>query len=257
MEEVSPPEDMRPEDIRHEDMRLEDMRPEDKRFDFWDAILGVIVEPRRTLKRFGEEGVPLRWGFFALLVTSIISSLSGLPSLGSALRELGLGEVTGGIFGVLGVVGVIISIISWFLTAAVVHMTAVLLGAKEREYDREYDKREVGAPRVRDYSRARNLLAMTAFTHVPQVFNAPASLLSRLIGMWVGVVAGLAVTVWVIVLTVIAVAENYGFSSGRAVLTVFLPGIVIFAVVFALILVFALSLAPAVMTPGAMPVPGL
>jgi len=107
------------------------------------------------------------------------------------------------------------------------------------------------------YSSARSLLAMTAFAQVPQVFNAPASLLSRLIGVWAGVVIGLVVTVWVIVLTVMAVAENYGFSGGRAALTVFLPAVVMLAVVFALVLVFALSLVPAVMTPGAVPVPGL
>lgn len=274
-----------------------------KGFDVWDAILGVIVEPRRTMRRFADEGVPLRWGFFALLVTSIISSLSGLPFLGSTFRDLGLGEVTGAFLGVLGVLGVVFSILSWFLSAAVVHMTAVLLGGREGEHDtdrartlpvqsprpmedRPVDTMEAasGAPSLEGsedmeglegrsitlplpdsaqprkkvyYSSARSLLTMTAFAQVPQVFNAPASLLSRLIGVWAGVVAGLVVTVWVIVLTVMAVAENYGFSGGRAALTVFLPAVVMLAVVFALVLVFALSLVPAVMTPGAVPVPGL
>ena len=77
-----------------------------------------------------------------------------------------------------------------------------------------------------------------AFASVPTVFSLPANLLVSQSWMLPGIV-GLGIFAWTVVLTVFAVQENNGFSTGRAIAAVFIPLGILFVLAAALV-VFAI-----------------
>ena len=81
-----------------------------------------------------------------------------------------------------------------------------------------------------------------AFASVPSVFSLPINLVLPQIGLpgqALSGLVGLGVFAWTLVLTVFAVQENNGFSTGRAIAAVFIPLGILFILAFALV-VFAI-----------------
>jgi hypothetical protein len=210
----------------------------------WDGVLGVILKPKLTMRSFSEKGVPLSWGFWVFVMTSVITTLSGLPSITEVFRQFGLGDVTNVFAGTVGFLGIIFSLLSWFMSASVIHMTASLFDTTPKIQDAE----SPGDPTISQVPKinsAKNFLAMLAFCRIPQVFSAPLSVLSRLSGAIIlTTLLGLLITIWTVVLIVIAVSENYSFSGGKATLIVLLPAAIFAAVTIVFAVAFGLFLAP-------------
>lgn len=167
---------------------------------FLELMYGALFAPVTTFRQVAARPRPDR-AVLVLLAVSVVSAGAGALS---AEREAGLAALPvslslGPVAFLLGLIG---PFVIWYLQASALHLTAELLG---------------GAGRV------LTLLTLLALAAVPQVFSAPALLLGVLTRSSLGGWLSLGIGVWVIVLQVLAVRETYGFSTGRAVGTLFLP----------------------------------
>ncbi|HHY80260.1 MAG TPA: YIP1 family protein, partial [Thermoanaerobacter sp.] len=86
------------------------------------------------------------------------------------------------------------------------------------------------------------LYSAIGFAKLPMIFMVVVNLFVRLLNSRAGLILTylfLAIfTVWVIVLEIIAIKENYKMSTGNAVLVYFLPYIVL-VVLFIIMIIFA------------------
>jgi hypothetical protein len=92
--------------------------------------------------------------------------------------------------------------------------------------------------------RYRGLFAGLAFAYLPNVLNAPLQLLSVAGGLGGAILAGLlgfGVFAWIVILTVIAVRENYALSTGKSAGVVLIP-IAAFFVLAILLVIIILAL---------------
>ncbi|MCR4430434.1 MAG: hypothetical protein NUV45_05360 [Tepidanaerobacteraceae bacterium] len=87
------------------------------------------------------------------------------------------------------------------------------------------------------------LFAAMAFSTLPMLFMVPVNLLSALAGKNLGLVLGIPLRIWVMVLQIISVRQTHGFTAGRAALAYFaLPAAaVVAALVFAIFLAALLA----------------
>ncbi len=117
-----------------------------------------------------------------------------------------------------------LSFLALFVSAALLHLFARLFGGSGGFW---------------------NLFSAYAFTTFPMIFSVPVFLLAGFIGVAGGFLSGLVsmgLSVWVLVLDVIAVKESHGLSLGRSIAAylVYLALIVIVPLVIVVFLVLAL-----------------
>jgi hypothetical protein len=194
-------------------------------FNVMQAIIGIITQPVPTLR----EIATVRPWLMALLVYIVISVLSGVAgSLGFNLdaqlaqvppenREQ-LEPLLRGIFSPATLIGgsLITAPILLALVSGIFWIVGRLLGG------------------TGTYSA---VFSTQGFASAPTLVSAAVSFVVGLIGL-AAPVAGLAlsplsgligfgVAIWGIVLSVIGIRESMGFSTGRAVATVLIPGAVL------------------------------
>jgi hypothetical protein len=192
-----------------------------------ETAMGVLSQPVPTLRRLTHEP-KIGW---AVLVVAAISLSSALATVaqGGPLQAPGLGPRFGGYGGppasldpqmrtfgiVLAVLAPVFAIVWLAIAAGIVQLSSYLLGGR---------------------GTYAGMFTGLGFADVPNLFGIPALLLPLVLGGTGGVLAGLlnfGLVIWVLVLSVIAVRENHGFSTGRAVAAVLIP-------IAALILLFVL-----------------
>ena len=188
---------------------------------FVGACVGVVVNPVPTMRTIVRRR-PVGW---ALLVIVLVYAAQGIvqavwldPADFGALDDaewVGPARVASVIVAPIVAVPVLASF------AAVFWVMSFLLGGR--------------GPYC-------GLFTGLAFASVPSVFSLPISLVLPQLGLpgqALSGLAGLVIFAWTLVLTVFAVQENNGFSTGRAIAAVFIPLGVLFVLAFALV-VFAI-----------------
>ncbi len=184
---------------------------------FLDDFFDVLLKPAAGFKRLAE-GKNIYAGLLIYLGVVIISNLSSMNTVhpGEIARDMeqaGL-VLPASFIGSLPQVLPFLSIITvltfgpaFFLgRAALVSLSAALLKG-------EGDVRSLGL--------------VFGYAQLPYILIAPASLLSRVVNFeFLGVVSA-AIFIWVIVLRVIALRSVYNLSTGRSILAVFLPFLVV------------------------------
>jgi hypothetical protein len=173
-----------------------------------DTVYLALRHPGEGLRRVAQDK-PLVWSLFVCVVAAGVWRASLV--LGSAREETGL-------FGSSGFLDVLLwsgaALIVLFAVAGVVHLTSRLL---------------------QGYGTYLGLVCVLALVPLPLVFFAPLSLLNVLLGPPLGlviyIVGWVALWVWAfVVLGVIAVRQNYDFSTRRAMGAYFLPVAVLLSV---------------------------
>lgn len=161
---------------------------------FLDLMYQLLASPRRAL-RVVTRGEQLRQAGALWLFTAFLLSLTSfVEGPGLAARFL----VT---FVLMGT--------ALFLHGAVVDYSAGFLGGR---------------------GTARGITAGFMAASFPYAFSVFGGLFDMLLGFG-GEALGTVLFLWSFVLDVIAVSENYGFSTGKALLTALIPAI-LFAAVF-------------------------
>ncbi len=176
-----------------------------------EILYGVLFQPGRTMGRLVHEP-PLLTAVIVFTVVQVLSGISNLalmpPFVSPQFGHLSLSP-TLLIFALL--VG---SYFFWFLSAAVLGLTAEFLGGRGRGY---------------------TLFVLLGLAVLPRVFEGPVALLGRFVGSWVTTLLSLGLSIWGIVLVIVAIRETYQVSTARAVATFFVPGLVLFAAVALLV----------------------
>ena len=163
--------------------------------DILETLIGVLARPTSTIHSICQQR-PIGWAIIVYLVVSLVSAITwietgfydpmGLPDLGMPAVLVG---------------SLIINIITLVIFTAICHLVASLLGGRG------------------SYS---GLFSGFGFASVPGIFVAPLAVIGMLpmVGPLLSVLGNFGVIVWSLVLSILAIRENYLISTGRAILIV-------------------------------------
>lgn len=186
----------------------------------------MVVRPTSTIRSICQQR-PIRWAIVVYFVVCVVNALSaiglGLPE-GAGLPDLAPFSISVRIIGTL-VGTLIIGLLTLVVLTAIYHVVASVLGGKG------------------SYS---GLFSGFAFAALPSIFSAPLAAISLPLGIVGTILYGLGsigLIVWVVVLVVIAIRENYLVSTGRAILIYLLPLIllVILSILIAILVIGMIS----------------
>lgn len=179
-----------------------------------DILYMVLFSPSQGL-RTAVQRRPLGWSVILALFLSAIGIASVLPRLSTSLEDILGRPISGQGIGLIFPLTVA-SLIGLFIVAGVLHLIALLLGGR---------------------GSYLGLFCGLSFANLPSVFSAPLAFFFMLLGP-LGFVfyslGSLAISTWILMLGIIALSYNYGFSTRKAILTFLIPVIVPFVIVIAL-----------------------
>ncbi len=204
--------------------------PQGVRPSFLDLLGWVLARPGQAM-RFATREAPLGWALGVLLGVALLGALASALQLALEGPSEGAGQLF--LPETPALEGSVLQTLQWFLTlasplfalvgavlwTATLHWVASLLGKKEGRYG--------------------GLLRGVGFAALPGVFGVPLILLKvavPAVGGPLSALGGLALAIWGIALQVIAIRENYRFTTARAWATLLIPIGVAFALVLLLVI---------------------
>ncbi|MFW0858693.1 MAG: YIP1 family protein [Dehalococcoidia bacterium] len=178
-----------------------------------ETLVDVLARPTSTIRSICQQR-PIGWAIIVYLVVSLVSTVvmietGDLDLEGMGLPDLGMPAILGGTL--------IIGILTLVIFTALCHLAASLLGGRGGYW---------------------GLFSGFGFTALPGIFVAPLAVIGMLpiVG---GLLSGLGtfgVSVWSLVLNILAIRENYLVSTGRAILIVLLPAVILIVLLVGLLL---------------------
>jgi hypothetical protein len=189
--------------------------------DTLDTLYLVLASPSQGLRTVVQKQ-PVGRALLLAVFISLVSSISAFRELSITLENF-LGTPAG--IGWELIPGVVfLYIISLLIWAGIFHLIATLLGGR-------------GA--------YLGVVCGLSFAGLPSLFFAPLAFLSLLLGApgtLLYFVASIVIPLWIVVLAILVLRYNYGFSTARAVATYLLPFIVLFGVIPFLATLLSLAL---------------
>lgn len=197
---------------------------------FMDLLYGVITKPSEAF-RYLVETKPVLLSLLLYVAIAWIGAIAGIPGTINTIKSLNeagrSSAINPSLIITITIITVpIISAISLAILTGIYHIIAIILKGKG------------------SYS---GLISALGFASFPSIFSVPFALLPLVLGLTGSIIVALissAFGIWVRVLDIFAVHENYQFSWGRAISTVLIPLIVatvLLIVVIVAILAFAIS----------------
>lgn len=196
--------------------------------DFIDNLYGVIFTPSQTLNKIARSKL-VGQGLIVLILSTLI------PLIASSGAFADLNSIPGGLppgfptelmplFNTLkpfmliiaAVMVVVFKPLVTFLFTALMHMISEFMGGG---------------------GSGKGLFAGFCFASFPSILMAPVNIINNFIDSDISGVFSLVFMIWVVILQITAVRENNGFSTGRAVLTYFLPWIIVLGILILMIVV--------------------
>lgn len=175
-----------------------------------EISMGVLTKPTPTIRSICQER-PIGWAIVVYLVVNLVVALASI-GLGD-LEFPGGGELSSAFLAgisILFLIGFpIIGLLTLAVLTAIWHAVASVLGGK---------------------GSYCGLFSGFAFAHLPAIFTAPLALIGLLPGIIGALLFGLgsiALGLWSLVLSILAVRENYAVSTGRAILIYLLPAVIL------------------------------
>jgi len=199
----------------------------------WERIIGVIKSPGETLRQTAEDQL-WKEGLLIILLTSVLKWLSQMAAPKQELLEQ-LERLTGSSVEQFSTTldtpaAAFFSSLSGDLIFWVLGGLLFFLFAKI----------------FKGQGTIPGLLAGLGYASTPHFLGAPLMALTSLggiAGYLVSSIIGFATTIWVAVLQIIAIRESQQISTGGAIVTFIIPGILLLLVlVFFILLITALIL---------------
>ncbi|MGB9809787.1 MAG: YIP1 family protein, partial [Caldanaerobacter sp.] len=210
---------------------------------FFERIYGVFFQPKETMADIVRKK-PVWQGVLVLILVGLLSSLLAFklgPFGQVSLTEPGLPHTPGfnhfnNLFFVFIVfASIFINPILYFVNAAIYHFIAEVLGG-EMYWKEENEEREEVI-----LGTGRGLYSAVCFSVLPSIFSALISPIITKVsgagGIIISIIVSIGVFVWVAILNIIAIKENYKLSTGNATLVFFLPAIVVIVIGIIVILI--------------------
>jgi len=196
----------------------------------WERIFGSLRTPGETLRQAADNKL-WKEGLFVVLVIALLSALYNIANkemlfnMEQYLEQPGAELLSFMFSPAFIIVTTLFSILlSWVVMSAVFFLFAKLFKGQ---------------------GTMSGMLSSLGFAYSPHFIGTPLATLVSLAGVGgyiLGAVIGVAVGIWVIVLQIIAIKESQRISTGAAVATYFVPGILFVILLFILILVLAAML---------------
>lgn len=174
-----------------------------------ELISGIFFSPVAAIRAIVRN--PSLWqSLGVVMVVSLVSSAVSLGDAGmgiDAMDRYGMGTYFSlADLPYLVIISLVAGICGWFFLTAVLLLMSHLLGGS---------------------AGAVPLMAALGFSCLPGILFAPVSVIGQYAGWGWILLLTLALEIWMTALAVISVREANGFSTGRAVLTLISPVIVI------------------------------
>jgi hypothetical protein len=176
----------------------------------FDTLIGVLTRPISTIRSVCQER-PIGWAIIVYLAISLVTTFAWIDP--GMLAELGLPDLG---WPEILVGFTIYNIVALVILTAIGHVAASVLGGKGGYW---------------------GLFCGFAFASLPGIFAAPLAAIALLpmVGALLSGLGNFGVVVWNLVLSILAVRENYLVSTGRAILIFLLPLAVLMVLVFLLV----------------------
>ncbi len=203
--------------------------------DLLENIFGTLFSPVSTFRRMLEERTAVTTAAIVVLIAGICSGVGGILTqsvLMSMFTEFPPGFEPATDFEEMAFspaasmnISVVGGFIGWVFIAGILHVVAKILGGK-------------GA--------FTEMLVLMGFAMLPKVFQAPIGLavihIGSLTGAFVSMGLGGILTIWILILDVLAIREAHKFSTGRAIATLVLPFAILILLAFILVIsIFLIS----------------
>jgi len=196
------------------------------KIDLLELVYGVLFDPTATMKKVALQ---LPVGLTVLIVTiiTLIVTSMGIFTFtritGGVSPMYGMGHLMTVIQSVIPLIiifGLLFGYLKWFVFSSVLHLTAEFLGGN---------------------GQARGVFIVAGLAGLPSIFIVPFQFLTLLLGsrsiavpLLMGL-AGFGILIWGAVILVIGLAQVHHLSTGRAVLVVLIPAMVIFVLIIVLV----------------------
>jgi hypothetical protein len=175
-----------------------------------DTLYQVLRAPADGLREV-TRGRPLGWAILLVVILSAVWVATHISGSFDLLR--GFFSLGGGMSSILvTLLWIVISVGGLFFTSAIFHLIAIILRGRG------------------SYS---GIVCGLGFANLPIAFIAPLALLYALFntpGFILYSLGSIVIGVWILVLEIIAIRENYNFSYGRAIATYFTPVVIMILV---------------------------
>lgn len=228
---------------------------------FLERLYGIIFQPVETIKEIVRKK-PIWQAIVVVIITGLLTVTSNyrftiastnfftytpdMPDFGR-LRAL---LVPIAVFSSIFIVP-----LTYFVYAAIYHFLAEIFEGKMyaeaedkasfaqiKEDNTENELKDNEEKEAVLIGTAKGLYSAMGFAKLPMIFMVVVNLIVRLLNLRVGLIVTylfLAIlTIWIIVLDIIAIRENYKMSTGNAVLVYFLPYIVL-VILFIIMMIVA------------------
>jgi len=182
-----------------------------------ETLVGVLARPASTIRSICEQR-PIGWAISVYLVVGLVSTVVWIETGFLDLEGMGLPDLG---MPVILVGTLVFSVVMLVVFTGICHLSASLFGGK---------------------GSYAGLFSGFAFANLPGVFAAPLAVVGMLpvVGALLAGLGSFGVVVWSLVLSILAVRENYLVSTGRAVLIILLPFVAL--MVLGLLVIFLMFL---------------
>lgn len=197
-----------------------------------DLVYGLLFSPTATFRKISERP-PLGYAFIIFSVVTLISTLITVwvPPINPEIAQDMPPEITSMILSVtpyIGLLGALFAFINWFVLAGVLQLFSEFLNGR---------------------GKALGVFTVLGLAEIPRIFSGPIYLLTSLLGQsvlstFLAVSSGLLVFIWRLILIIIGLREIHGYSSGRAVVTVLAPGLILLLIALVMVLAFVGMMIP-------------
>lgn len=226
---------------------------------FFERLYGILFQPKQTLRDI-LKNKPIWQSIIVLILTGVLAITSrkfdfmqlpimpGEPTIG--LQRMYSIIITFAVF-----ITIFVSPIIVFVRVSIFHFLAELFGGKlyyktEDETNTEQtgsesenlqDINEIINKQSDILGTAKGLYSALAFSSLPMIFIVPINFILRFTSgsteLILSSLFNLGFAIWILILEVIAIRENYKMSTGNSILVYFLPTIVMI-VLFIIFLVY-------------------
>jgi hypothetical protein len=201
--------------------------PPEPRLSLVDLIYGLLFAPTATFQKISARP-PLSQAFIIFTAVTLIGTLLSVwtppvaPELPSEVPPE-MGRMMSSMMPYMGLLTALFAFVGWFVLAGVFQLVSEFFEGR---------------------GTALGVLTVLGLSELPNVFAGPLFLLAALLGSpvlttFITVSSGLLIFIWRFILIVIGLREIQGYSTGKAVLTVLAPGIVLFLVILVTVIALA------------------
>jgi len=196
-----------------------------------DLIYGILFAPAATFQKISARP-PLSHAFIIFTAVTLIGTLISVwaPPVSPNLPEMPpemVGMMTS-MMPYFGLLGAVFAFMNWFILTGIFQLFSEFLGGR---------------------GTALGVFTVLGVAELPNVFIGPISLLTTIIGnsfltTFLTVSSGLLIFVWQVILIIIGLREVQGYSTGRALVTVLAPVVVLLIVLTVMVVAFAGMMIP-------------